>query len=500
MNEKDIVLSCDPASPRRLQVPGPASVKSVTEDCAGASDQASVSGNATGSNTKKYVQQAFHPSLFTQRPRSFSLGNPVCNKENTSSLSEAIATDNDVKPGHPVWQRSPTQRNSKRKRQTNSPSNTKRHISCTQDTSTSNRFSGLPIDLTDEDSREQSEIASSRKVHKPPPIILYGIEDLSNLTDLLNKAVPSGTYSYKIVNRDQLRIVTLSTEIYKDLMEHIRKNGLIGHTFTQKEKKCYRIVVKNLHHTTPKIAIIEEIEKTGNKVRGEIVCAISKKNKKPLNMFFVNIEPSPNNPDIKNIKFIYHTRVKIEDPRKSNDIPQCIRCQQYGHTKNNCMRPYRCVKCAEGHKTTDCPKKDRNTPATCTLCFGDHPANYKGCQVYKEIRARKINRTINKKQSVTQRSNKSPIPPAVEEFPPLHTQMHNYNEVKDYDNISNFKRKMTYSTATRRHVKKIEDVQPQSTSSLEQIIIKQSEKIDILIQQMGTLLGLLTTLIARQQK
>lgn len=39
--------------------------------------------------------------------------------------------------------------------------------------------------------------------------------------------------------------------------------------------------------------------------------------------------------------------------------------------------------------TIDCPKKDRKTPAKCCLCLGDHPANYKGCQVFLEINNRK---------------------------------------------------------------------------------------------------------------
>ena len=56
------------------------------------------------------------------------------------------------------------------------------------------------------------------------------------------------------------------------------------------------------------------------------------------------------------------------------------------------MRPFHCVKCAQSHKTSDCPKRDRNTPAQCALCHGSHPANYKGCEVYREILARKNNR------------------------------------------------------------------------------------------------------------
>lgn len=92
---------------------------------------------------------------------------------------------------------------------------------------------------------------------------------------------------------------------------------------------------------------------------------------------------------MKEIKYIYNTVVKIEDPRKRTTVVQCTKCQQYGHTKNNCLRPYRCVKCAEGHKTADCPKKDKSTHAKCALCLGNHPANYKGCEVYKEIASRR---------------------------------------------------------------------------------------------------------------
>lgn len=217
-------------------------------------------------------------------------------------------------------------------------------------------------------------------------------------------------------------------------------------------------------------------------------------------MFFVNIEPSLNNPKVKDIEFIYHTRVKIEDPKKTNEIVQCTRCQQYGHTKNNCMRPYRCVKCAGEHKTTDCPKKDRNTPATCALCFGDHPANYKGCQVYKEIRARKTTWIVNNKtKPVVQ--NTLAKPPPIEEYPPLKTQINTGQKINSQlNNTHNPSNALTYLRAAQHSNRITEDIQPQPTNKLEEIIIKQSEKIDILIQQMGTLLGLLTTLIAQQQK
>jgi len=45
------------------------------------------------------------------------------------------------------------------------------------------------------------------------------------------------------------------------------------------------------------------------------------------------------------------------------------------------LRAY-CVKCGRDHNMAECTK-DLTTPATCALCGGAHPANYKGCDVYR---------------------------------------------------------------------------------------------------------------------
>jgi hypothetical protein len=42
------------------------------------------------------------------------------------------------------------------------------------------------------------------------------------------------------------------------------------------------------------------------------------------------------------------------------------------------------VKCGKQHDTKTCTKPN-DTPATCALCKGNHPANYKGCSVYREL-------------------------------------------------------------------------------------------------------------------
>lgn len=315
-----------------------------------------------------------------------------------------------------------------------------------------------------------------KRASKPPPILLYGIENVNGLTELIETVADKDHFNFKIVNRSQLRISSRDIETYKKIIAIVREKGLIGHTFNIKEQRCYRVVIKNLHHTTPTSAIEEEIEKTGNKVQGEIINAKYGPDKKPTTTFFVNIAPSPNNGAVKDIKYIYHQSIVIEDPKKRTTIPQCQRCQQYGHSKNYCMRPYRCVKCAQGHKTSECPKKDRRTPAVCALCEGSHPANYKGCEVYREILARRMpgKAAQNQRKATQKGTTKTP-------------RCDRDNDRATY--AGKAKKEMGNPTPETNNNTKIED-----------LIIKQSEKFDLILQQMGILLSLITTLLDRIKK
>jgi len=43
-----------------------------------------------------------------------------------------------------------------------------------------------------------------------------------------------------------------------------------------------------------------------------------------------------------------------------------------------------CVKHAGSHNSKEC-NKTKETPAKCTLCGGNHPAIYKGCEQYHNL-------------------------------------------------------------------------------------------------------------------
>lgn len=460
------VTPCNPASPRRSQVPGPVSEKFVTEDSTGVAAQASVSVNATGEKPKaRLVQQAFHKGMFINRPRSSSVGELCITTPQPSKGTMPHSLD---------WQKVPTTRSGKRRRTSISPPSESLPM-------TSNSYDILPVDAPESFNR-------SKAGNKPPPLILYGIEDVTKLKETLETVLDPSDFSFKIVTKTQLRVNCSSPESYKKLMNLVREKGLIGHTFTRKEDRCCRIVIRNLHHTTPHAEIIKEIESTGNKVVGEIINARSGPEKKPSSTFFVNLEPNINNKKVKDIKYIYNTSVKMEDPKKRKTIPQCNRCQQYGHTKNNCTKPFRCVKCAESHKTSDCLKKDRNSPAKCALCFGNHPANYKGCQVYKEIYDRKFNKRP-KQPTISQ-----PKSPTMKE-----ELARNIKTINNPTSVSNENYQQSNATSIPTYAGAVKGPNSQqSTSNLvEDLLIKQSEKIEALLQQISSMMSLIVKLVDR---
>lgn len=89
---------------------------------------------------------------------------------------------------------------------------------------------------------------------------------------------------------------------------------------------------------------------------------------------------------------MYHSIVTVETRKKSTNMPQCHRCQRFGHTKNYCTLPPRCVKCAGNHSHTECNKLNKEKPK-CVNCGGEHAASYRGCSHHIELQQKRM---INK--------------------------------------------------------------------------------------------------------
>jgi hypothetical protein len=83
-------------------------------------------------------------------------------------------------------------------------------------------------------------------------------------------------------------------------------------------------------------------------------------------------------------------------------VRQCFNCQQFGHIGATCANNVRCVYCAEGHQSRDCPSKDTQENK-CANCEGAHAAWSAEC----EIRKREVERVM---ALARQRGRYHPVP------------------------------------------------------------------------------------------
>ena len=143
------------------------------------------------------------------------------------------------------------------------------------------------------------------------------------------------------------------------------------------------MVLCHLHHSINPDIIKGALEDLGHTARN-VLNFRHRLTKAPLPPYFVDLEPRYNNKSVYDLQFLCNIKITVEAPRRKTSIVQCTRYQSYGHIKTYCTRAFACVKCGRDHNTAECTK-DPATPATCALCGGAYPANYKGCDVYRRL-------------------------------------------------------------------------------------------------------------------
>lgn len=357
------------------------------------------SQSATQFPTMQYQQSHFHnetqllnfpPQVINQNLSSFNsqakASKPAIMQRSISSES-VIYDSNDgySQEDEPASSSHDWQRVKKRKRSNkNTPDN-----ESNQPVQTGNKFEPLSnLNQNDQTTREPN----------PPPIFIYGVTDFNKMIDNLSQITEEETYQCKALQNDTIKINTKNPDIYRKLVRHLNSEKIVHHTYQMKQERAYRVVIRNLHYSIPVENIKKEIENKGHTVRN-ILNIRHRVSKQPLMMFYVDLEPKPNNKEVYKIEFLNHMKISIEPPHKKKVTIQCTRCQSYGHSKSYCTRPYNCVKCGGGHNSQDC-RKPRNTPAKCALCSRDHTANYKGCTVYRDLQnIRNKQRNVNRQPS-----------------------------------------------------------------------------------------------------
>lgn len=349
---------------------------------------------------------------------------------------------------------------------------------------TQNRYEALSE--SDEMNCDQPQTNASLNVPKPPPIFIPDITNVNKMMSAIETAITKEEYSYKCLDKNKIKLNPCSEDAYRKIVHKLTELKVSFHTFQLKHERAFRVVLKNMHFSTDINDLKSSIEAKGHKVRN-IVNARHFKTKEPLSMFFVDLEPSTNNKEIYNIEFLLNAKIVFEAPRKKREIVQCKKCQSYGHTRAYCWHSHRCVKCGQSHDTSTCTKPQTEKPK-CALCSGEHPANYKGCTVYKELR---------NKSFPPLREKSMPSPKIIQRPPDVESKQ--AESTSDEYNIPQPPRNSkTYAqiAANSRNEQHLNN-----SNSLEKTISSFFSKFEQLMlqqaQQIGSLLNLLTTVVSK---
>lgn len=428
------------------------------------------------------IQQTLHESMFTRNRSNSTSSLPTKlndynynqqnkEKDNLDSQSETQSASDNITSDHEEWQRDeiPTRRKKRKetspihndlnKKQKNSP-----HFMIP----TRNRF-----ELLDKESTDKTNNTDKVYVPKPEPIFVTGIINVNSLKDALNKFVKSDLYLMTTLRSGHvIKIIPKDIQTYKVIRENFIANNISHYTYQLKSERAYRVVLRGLHASENTTEISKELYENGHEVR-QIVNIRHRATKEPLPVFYVDLEPKPNNKAIFDVKYLNNMKITFEAPYKKKEIMQCKRCQRFGHSKNQCFRPYRCVKCGSAHPTTTCTKKP-DTEATCANCDEKHPASYKGCKVYKQYRERIL--------KLDSKSKEKPMPRNIEiKNPDPHPGSKSYrtdnqNLIKTYSEATKTKEQYTQQD-TKNNMADLTDLMDIMFEKLQHSMLTMMEKI-----------------------
>lgn len=245
---------------------------------------------------------------------------------------------------------------------------------------------------------------------KMPPINIFHI-NANYLIEFLKNGLKIKSFKIK-EHKSKLTLQLENNNDFNNVKKHLIETKTKFFTFTPKMERPKTYVLKGLSADTDTAEIMEELLK--HREEGvEIIKVKHFETKKSrlknynLPIFLVQVTATSNISKLKAIKTLLYRCISWE-PLKREEIQQCRNCQGFFHSAANCYLPTKCVKCEKNHEKGKCHiSKDTNLEKEkvfCVLCkeYG-HPASYKGCPVYKQLKEKLKLKSYNLK------TNKEPI-------------------------------------------------------------------------------------------
>ncbi|KAI8114689.1 Nucleic-acid-binding protein from transposon X-element [Lucilia cuprina] len=240
-----------------------------------------------------------------------------------------------------------------------------------------------------------------------PPIFLENVNVKSLIDQLISKNV-----EFKIKNQSKYKtkLYFKDSSAHTEMMQLLKEKDIPSYTYTPKEHKRQSVVCRGLYYKSEINDIKSEIDRiipdTVDSVT-EFSTEYSRKQGIDTGLFLVILKPNRKVNELLGLKYILNQVVSWERPKASTKIPQCWRCQRWGHYSQNCSRPYSCVKCNDKHGPGECTfNSEGNETPFCVNCNENgHSSNYRGCPSYRKyvsLRKKSNQEANDRKRSATE--------------------------------------------------------------------------------------------------
>lgn len=324
-------------------------------------------GNTVKKIRNEYLDEGDGPSnMNTEEPDSEGPASTIQSSDEEDSTP--VCTTDSKCTAFEKFQDVRIKKTRKRKISTKKPSTTQ--------TSVKNKFDILTENDDEHDEPKEQETT----IKNFPPIVVKTGISFKTFINEVQTYIKSGNIINFRNGRDKISIYTTSIEDFNLVKEKLKLRKYEFHTFTIKEERAKRLVIKGISCEYTPTEVEDELKKLGLNITK--VNNMFKAKHTPSNMFLVHFPNSTQlNTVLNSKKFQYVCYQKVQwckySPPTNNSV-QCYRCQGFGHGSSNCNYQNKCVKCTAIHEQGKCPKTEEQK-VQCTNCQGEHPANFRQC-------------------------------------------------------------------------------------------------------------------------
>jgi hypothetical protein len=126
-----------------------------------------------------------------------------------------------------------------------------------------NAYSALSNIVDNDMETDQINSNSNKtKIHIPPPIFIKSNIEYSDFCDAIKKTIGSNEFFCKS-NLNELKLQLHTPDSYRKVIHLLKDKNVNFHTYQTQQEKPFRIVIRNLHHTSDKNFIKNELKAHG---------------------------------------------------------------------------------------------------------------------------------------------------------------------------------------------------------------------------------------------